>query len=113
MESAGFSPKVLQFFRSVPIVSNEMACLDEGAGIACYGTGVPDRENRVERDLTTWDHDKLRWINSDRVDLALEGCVEDLPFLLSGNFAAVLLQNKLLLTDAANPESPCRLGQKD
>jgi len=31
VENSGFSPKVLQFFHSVPIIASEMACLDEGA----------------------------------------------------------------------------------
>jgi hypothetical protein len=71
IESAGFSPKVLQFFHTVPIVASEMACLDEGAAAACYGSAVPDRGRRA-RGLTTWDHDKLQWSNPDIVDLATD-----------------------------------------
>jgi hypothetical protein len=70
VESAGFSPKVLQFFRTVPIVASEMACLDEGAAAACYGSAVPDRGRA--RGLTIWDHEKLRWSNPDIVDLAID-----------------------------------------
>src|SRR5258708_7699094 len=46
VESAGFSPKVLRFFHSVPIVASEMACLEEDAAVACYGLTVPEREHR-------------------------------------------------------------------
>jgi hypothetical protein len=71
VESVGLSPKVLQFFHTVPIVASEMACLDEGAGTACYGTGGPNRGPRA-RGLTVWDHDKLQWSNPDIVDLAID-----------------------------------------
>jgi hypothetical protein len=71
VEGVGLSPKVLQFFRTVPIVASEMACLDEGAAAACYGSAVPDRGRRP-RALTTWDHEKLQWSNPDIVDLATD-----------------------------------------
>jgi hypothetical protein len=72
VESVGFSPKVLQFFHTVPIVASEMACLDEGAGIACYGPLVPRRGQSVSRTFTTWDEGKLRWSNPNFVDLAAD-----------------------------------------
>jgi hypothetical protein len=72
VESAGFSPKVLRFFHSVPIVASEMACLEEDAAVACYGLTVPEREHRAARDITTWDHDRSQWTNSDVVDLAVD-----------------------------------------
>jgi hypothetical protein len=71
VESVGLSPKVLQYFRTVPIVASEMACLDEGAAAACYGLSVPTRD-RHTRGLTTWDHDKAQWSNPDLVDLAVD-----------------------------------------
>ena len=71
VESAGFSPRVLAFLRTVPIVASEMACLDEGAGAACYGAVAPNRGDRV-RALTTWDHDKAQWTNPDPIDLAVD-----------------------------------------
>jgi hypothetical protein len=74
IENVGLSPKVLQFFRAVPIVASEMACLDEGAAAACYGSSVPDRDRRI-RGLTTWDHDKQQWSNPDVVDLAIDSGV--------------------------------------
>jgi hypothetical protein len=72
VEAAGFSPKVLKFFHSVPIVASEMACLDEGAAAACYGLTVPDGGRRVSHGVTTWDHNKLQWTNSDIVELAVD-----------------------------------------
>jgi hypothetical protein len=71
VENAGLSPKVLRFFRSVPIVASEMACLEEGAAAACYGSAVPGR-GRGTRELTIWDHEKQQWTNPDPVDLAVD-----------------------------------------
>lgn len=72
VEAAGLSPKVLQFFHSVPIVASEMACLDEGAAAACYGLMPPEREERMPRNVTTWDHDKQQWTNADPLALAVD-----------------------------------------
>ena len=72
VEAAGFSPKVLQFFHKVPIVASEMACLDEGAGIACYGPVSPDRGQRASRTYTTWDETERRWSNPNFLDLAAD-----------------------------------------
>ena len=36
-ETHVFSPKVINFFHSVPIVATETDCLEAGASIACYG----------------------------------------------------------------------------
>jgi hypothetical protein len=71
VENVGLSPKVLQFFHTVPIVASEMACLDEGAAAACYGLSMPDRD-RHTRGLTTWEPDKLQWSNPDIIDLAID-----------------------------------------
>jgi hypothetical protein len=74
VESVGLSPKVLQFFRAVPIVASEMACLDEGAGIACYGFSLPpERASAASRTYTTWDGEKLRWSNPNFLELAADG----------------------------------------
>ena len=72
VESAGFSPRVMKFFHSVPIIASEMTCLEEGAGAACYGLFVPDRDRRGSLGLTTWDHDKQQWTNPDTVQLAAD-----------------------------------------
>ncbi|MEA2918775.1 MAG: hypothetical protein QOJ15_10856 [Bradyrhizobium sp.] len=72
VEGTGLSPKVLQFFHTVPIVASEMACMEEGAGVACYGLAVPERARHASRDLTVWDPEKRQWSNSDIVDLAAD-----------------------------------------
>src|SRR5216683_832949 len=72
VESAGFSPRVMKFFHSVPIIASEMTCLEEGAGAACYGLFAPDGDRRGSRGLTTWDHDKQQWTNPDTVQLAAD-----------------------------------------
>jgi hypothetical protein len=60
---------VLQFFHTVPIVASEMACLDEGAGAACYGNLAPAREGLG---VTTWDEATHQWTNPDVVALAAD-----------------------------------------
>lgn len=72
VENAGFSPRVLKFFHSVPIIASEMTCNDEGAAWACYGFGVPDRDRRGSFGVTIWDHDKQQWTNPDMVQLAAD-----------------------------------------
>ena len=72
VENAGFSPRVLKFFHAVPIIASEMTCNENGAGWACYGFIVPDRDRRGSHGLTTWDHDKQQWTNPDFVQLAAD-----------------------------------------
>jgi hypothetical protein len=71
VENAGFSPKALKFFHSVPIIGSEMTCNEEGAAWACYGPIAPDR-GRGTLGLTAWDHDKQQWTNPDMVQLAAD-----------------------------------------
>ena len=98
VENAGFSPKVLQFFHSVPILASEMTCLDEGAGIACYGPISPERNQREASTFTTWDEGKLRWSNPNFVDLAADagpGVIVVRPTLLKHAEDPVLLHEFL------------------
>jgi hypothetical protein len=98
VENAGFSPKVLQFFHSVPILASEMTCLDEGAGIACYGPISPDRGARLSSTYTTWDEGKLRWSNPNFVDLAADagpGVIVVRPIMLKHAEDPVLLHEFL------------------
>jgi hypothetical protein len=98
VENAGFSPKVLQFFHSVPILASEMTCLDEGAGIACYGPVSPERNQRVSSTFTTWDEGKLRWSNPNFVDLAADagpGVIMVRPVMLKHAEDPVLLHEFL------------------
>jgi len=86
VENAGFSPKALKFFHSVPIIASEMTCNEEGAAWACYGFMVPDRTRRGSLGLTAWDHDKQQWTNPDIVQLAADsgiGVIVLSPIMMS------------------------------
>jgi hypothetical protein len=98
VENAGFSPRVLQFFRTVPIVASEMTCLEEGAGIACYGPLSPDRNQRSASTFTTWDEGKRSWTNPNFVDLAADagsGVIMVRPIMLKHAEDPVLLHEFL------------------
>ena len=98
VETAGLSPRVLRFFRTVPIIASELACLDEGAATACYGRVAPNVERRVPRTLTVWDHDKQRWTNPNAVDLAVDsglGVIMLRPDMMRYEKEAVLLHELL------------------
>lgn len=49
-----------------------MECLYEGAAAACYGVRPLERGQRTTRNVTTWDHDKQQWTNSDPLALAVD-----------------------------------------
>jgi hypothetical protein len=70
VESVGLSPLVLNFFHKVPIVANEMACLEKSAAAACYASSAPKRSLDPSRGLTVWDGATHRWTNQDAVALA-------------------------------------------
>jgi hypothetical protein len=72
VENAGLSPRVINFFHTVPIVASEMDCLDLGAGAACYGPIAPTRSHQPAFGVTTWDHDKQAWTNPDLLELAAD-----------------------------------------
>ena len=72
VENAGFSPKVMQFFRTIPILATETDCLDIGATIACYSRAAPSRSHRPLNGVTVWDHDQQKWTNPDIIDLAAD-----------------------------------------
>jgi len=97
VENAGFSPKVLQFFHTIPIVASEMTCLELSAGIACYGPLSPDRNQRTST-FTTWDERKRSWNNPNFVDLAADagsGVIMVRPVMLKHAEDPVLLHEFL------------------
>jgi hypothetical protein len=69
VENVGLSPLVLAFFHKVPIVANEMSCLEKQAAAACYGASAPQRA-QGSRGFTVWDSQKAQWTNPDAVALA-------------------------------------------
>jgi hypothetical protein len=98
VDKAGFSPRVMKFFHTVPIIASETECLELGAGWACYGLVVPNRERRGSFNLTTWDHDKQKWVNPDPVELAVDsglGVIMVRPYMSTYNDEAVLLHEFL------------------
>jgi hypothetical protein len=98
VDKAGFSPHVLKFFHSIPIIASETECLAIGAGWACYGLVVPDRQHRGTYNLTTWDHDQQKWVNPDPVELAVDsglGVIMVRPYMSSYNDEPVLLHEFL------------------
>jgi len=71
VENAGLSPKVMQFFHTVPIIASEMGCTDLGPPIACYSSM---RQGTSARDhtFTVWDPKTMSWSNPNFVDLAAD-----------------------------------------
>jgi hypothetical protein len=98
VDKAGFSPRVVKFFHTVPIIASETNCLEIGAGWACYGLGVPNREQHGTFNLTTWDHDQRKWVNPDPVELAVDsglGVIVVRPYMSTYNDEPVLLHEFL------------------
>jgi len=116
VDNAGFSPRVLKFFRTVPIIASETECLELGAGWACYGLVVPDRERRGSFNLTTWDHDRQKWVNPDPVELAVDsglGVIMVRPYMSTYNDEPVLLHEFLhVFHSRLMPEGYDNLGVK-
>jgi hypothetical protein len=97
VESVGLSPKVLQFFHTVPIVASEMGCTELGAAIACYGSLSSDNGAR-DRTFTVWDSNTMRWSNPNFLDLAADagtGVIKFRPNMLKYAEDPVILHELL------------------
>jgi hypothetical protein len=71
VENVGLSPRVLDFLHSVPIVADELSCLEkEFSAPACYGPAATEHSKPASRELTFWDSKKSQWANTDPVYLA-------------------------------------------
>jgi hypothetical protein len=80
--TVGLSPRVLEFFRSIPVVVDETACLghvEEGAEsnkksptrpLACFSKNMPTRLQNNPHHGTFWDSKKSEWVNADPVAFA-------------------------------------------
>jgi hypothetical protein len=96
----GLSPHVVEFFRTIPVLMDEAACLnatkDKDAKdaedpkallhAACYGQAPPE-SSRVHSHGSVWDSKKSKWVNSDPVALAQDtnlGIVMVRPVMLGG-----------------------------
>jgi hypothetical protein len=71
VENVGLSPRVLDFFRSIPIIATDTDCLEIGATLACYGPVSPSRAGHTHA-FTVWDSESQKWNNPDIVDLAAD-----------------------------------------
>ncbi len=95
----GLSPRVQEFFRTIPISVSEVACLNatqdnNGKDIedpkallhpACYGMALPENA-RSPAYGSVWDSGRSRWINDDPVALGLDtnrGVIMVRPILLA------------------------------
>jgi hypothetical protein len=98
VESVGLSPKVLQFFHTVPIVASEMACTDLGPPIACYTSVPPETSTARTRSFTVWDSKTMSWSNPNFVDLAADagtGVIKLRPNMLKYTEDPVILHELL------------------
>lgn len=98
VENSGLSPRILQFFHSIPIVASETDCLGLGVAWACYGLIVPDRERHGTFNVTIWDPDKGQWTNPDPVELAADsglGVIMVRPYMMTYAQDPVLLHEFL------------------
>ena len=94
VESVRLSQRVLNYFHTIPILADEMACFAvvQPASMerplitsACYGLAVPKRSARRPREFSVWDSRKYQWTNPDAIDLAQDtngGIVMVRPLLL-------------------------------
>jgi hypothetical protein len=98
VESVGLSPKVLQFFHTVPIVASEMGCTDLGPPIACYTSVPPETSTARTRSFTVWDSKTMSWSNPNFVDLAADagtGVIKLRPNMLKYTEDPVILHELL------------------
>jgi len=98
VENVGLSPKVLQFFHTVPIVASEMACTDLGPPIACYSSVPPEEKVGRTRSFTVWDSKTMSWSNPNFVDLAADagtGVIKLRPNMLKYAEDPVILHEML------------------
>ncbi|MGJ4940555.1 hypothetical protein ACQR1W_08285 [Bradyrhizobium sp. HKCCYLS1011] len=95
---AGLSPRVLEFFRTIPVTVNELGCLSftkdsSGKDLqdpkqllhpACYAASPP-QTSRLLSYGSIWDSEQGRWINPDPVALGVDtnlGVIMIRPILL-------------------------------
>ena len=98
VEGVGLSPKVLQFFHTVPIVASEMACTDFGPPIACYSSISPETSTARTRTFTVWNSNSMSWSNPNFVDLAADagtGVIKLRPNMLKYTEDPVILHELL------------------
>src|SRR5579863_3818170 len=97
VENAGLSPKVMQFFHTVPIIASEMGCTDLGPPIACYSS-MRQGTSGGDHTFTVWDSKTMSWSNPNFVDLAADagtGVIRFRPNMLKHTEDPVMLHEML------------------
>ncbi len=97
VENAGLSPKVMQFFHTVPIIASEMGCTDLGPPIACYSS-MRQETSASDHTFTVWDSKTMSWSNPNFVDLAADagtGVIRFRPNMLKHAEDPVMLHEML------------------
>jgi len=97
VENVGLSPKVLQFFHTVPIIASEMGCTDLGPPIACYSS-MRQGTSAGDHTFTVWDSKTMSWSNPNFVDLAADagtGVIRFRPNMLKYAEDPVILHEML------------------
>jgi hypothetical protein len=97
VENAGLSPRVLSFFRSIPIVTDELSCLaNEVTAIACYEpSGTPAFGAYVVRANRVWNSDGSQWTKNSAYVGADNGVIMVRPLLTSEEQNPVMLHELL------------------
>jgi hypothetical protein len=98
VESVGLSPRVLDFFHTVPIWPDELACLEKELSAAgCYSLTI--RKPLERTGLSVWDSEKSQWTNSDPVyplaSDARDSIVYVRPSIILGPKSPVILHELL------------------
>ncbi|HZR71754.1 hypothetical protein [Bradyrhizobium sp.] len=97
VEDSGLSPKVMQFFHTVPIIASEMGCTDFGPPIACYSS-IRQETSARDHTFTVWDPKTMSWSNPNFVDLAADagtGVIRFRPIMLKHAEDPVMLHELL------------------
>jgi hypothetical protein len=91
VENAGLSPRVLRFFRSIPIVTDELSCLaNEVSAVACYeANGIPNYGAYVVRAKRVWNAENSQWTNANSAYF--------------GSDSGVIMVRPLLTAEEQNP----------
>jgi hypothetical protein len=98
VENAGLSPRVLRFFRSIPVVTDEMSCLaNEVSAVACYEpNGIPTYGAYVVRAKRVWNSENSQWTNANSAYFGSDsGVVMVRPLLTSEEQNPVMLHELL------------------
>jgi hypothetical protein len=110
---AGLSPYVLDFFRSIPVLVSEVACLNPSKDkdakdiddpkallhAACYGMALPEGSRSLSYG-SVWDSSRSRWTNPDPVALGVDtnlGVIMIRPIMLGLGSSSTYAERPVML----------------